>query len=142
MSKVCIYTSIFIAAIIILTGCASSQSKVGYCREKGYLNANIYDSVKSPCKVVFRYRNLAKQTQKPVIDIISYNDAEEIINYDKIYFEEVGGGTTRQLTKVIECQGKNISKIYIRDARDSARCYGYKCSVLCGIKGLTIKVMK
>ncbi|MBW2688472.1 MAG: hypothetical protein JRC99_00910 [Deltaproteobacteria bacterium] len=142
MRRTYIYISIFIVAILTITGCSSDKSKKGYCYEKGYLSAHIYDPVKNPCKVNFRYKNLSKGVQTPTIDIISYNDAEELIKHDTLNFAQMGPGAAQQLAEVIECQGENISKIYIRDARNSSRCTGYKCSDLCGIKGFTINVSK
>lgn len=142
MSKKFIYIAIVLLAFVTLSGCSSSQSKNGYCYEKGNLNVNIYDPVENPCKVNFRYRNLAKHAQKPVIDIIAYNAAEEVVRHDKVYFPEISSGTARQTSQVIECQGEDISRIYIRDARNASRCYGYKCSVLCGINGKSIRVVK
>ena len=133
---------ICVATIITVTGCSSSQSKKGYCHEKGNINAHIYNPTKNPCEVSFRYRNLSKHTQKPIVDIISYNDAEQIIKHDTIHFSELGSGASEQLAKTIECKGEKISKVYIRDARNAARCYDYKCSVLCGIQGLTIPLSK
>lgn len=136
------YLIIFVVVIVSLTGCSANQSKKGYCHEKGHLSAYLYQPSEDPCKVNFRYRNLSKNIQQPVIDIILYNEAKELISHDKLYFDKMGPGSARQLTEIVECKGENISKIFIRDAVNSSRCYGYKCSKLCGINRLSIDVLK
>jgi hypothetical protein len=126
----------------VSAGCSAGQSAKRYCYEKGSLRANILQAKEEPCKVDFIYRNLAKHTQQPIIDIILYDQSDNFIKHEKLSFDKLASGQAQQLSENIECNGMSISKVYVRDGVNFDRCYGYKCSKLCGINGNSIDVYR
>ena len=137
-----IYASTLVAAIALIAGCSANQSGKSYCNEKGTLSAYLYNPQNNTCKADFRYRNLARHVQKPVIDITAYDDHGKIVTQSKIRFPEVSPGASRNLSQVLPCDNQKIFRIYVNDAIDANRCYGYDCSALCDIKGTTIELAK
>ena len=137
-----IYTITLVAALAVITGCSANQSGQGYCNQKGRLSAYAYPPQNNVCKVDFRYHNLARNIQKPVIDIIAYDEKGQIIGQGKLRFQEVKSGASQNLPQVLQCDNQKIFRIYVSDAVDANRCYGYKCSDLCDIKNSTIQLSK
>ena len=129
-------------AISFFTGCSAIKSEKPYCAQKGRLIAHIYNPQNYQCRVDFKYRNLSRHIQKPIIDITAYDDAGKVVTQHKIRFPELGPGVTQDLPQVLTCDNERISKIYVNDAVDAGRCYGYSCSSLCDIKATTIELTK
>lgn len=142
MKQIILHIIFHAVVFVLLTGCSANKTSGGYCHEKGILSAHIYDSANNGCKVEFRYNNRSKYVQKPLIHIIAYDKLGTVVTQEKIYFKDLKPGASQNLSKVLECNNKQITKIYIYDAVDSNRCYGYDCSALCESKGTTLDLSK
>ena len=137
-----VYTITIFATIAIITGCSANKSGKSYCEQKGRISAHINSPVNDVCKVDFVYRNLSRHPQKPIIEIIAYDASGKIIDKNKMYFPEIKSGASQNMTKALPCENQKIVRIYVSDAVDADRCYGYNCSILCDIKDSTVELTK